>query len=160
MNEDLMGPPRMYGFTPWVRRLLVANLIVFLFQVTLFTLQSSANTFGFIPLLAAKHPWTFLTYMFLHGSALHLAFNLLALFMFGGPVEDRFGSRAFIWFYLLCGMGGPRCRSSSCNSSRYARRSWARRAPFTVCWSRSRGTGPMPQSTCFPSPFRSRRNGS
>jgi len=106
MTEDLMGPPRMYVLTPWVRRLLVANLIVFLFQVTLFTLQGSANTFGFIPLLAAKHPWTFFTYMFLHGSALHLAFNLLALFMFGGPVEDRFGSRAFIWFYLLCGMGG------------------------------------------------------
>ncbi len=106
MTEDLMGPPRMYVLTPWVRRLLVANLIVFLFQVTLFTLQGSANTFGFVPLLAAQRPWTFLTYMFLHGSALHLAFNLLALFMFGGPVEDRFGSRAFIWFYLLCGMGG------------------------------------------------------
>jgi len=44
--------------------------------------------------------------MFLHGGALHLAFNLLALFLFGGPVEDRLGSRSFIWFYLLCGMGG------------------------------------------------------
>ena len=106
MTEDLMGPPRMYVLTPWVRRLLVANLIVFLFQVTLFTLQGSANTFGFIPLLAAQRPWTFLTYMFLHGSALHLAFNLLTLFMFGGSVEDRFGSRSFMWFYLLCGMGG------------------------------------------------------
>jgi len=106
ITEDLMGPPRMYVLTPWVRRLLVANLIVFLFQVTLFTLQGSANTFGFIPLLAAQRPWTFLTYLFLHASALHLAFNLLALFMFGGPVEDRFGSRAFIGFYLLCGMGG------------------------------------------------------
>jgi membrane associated rhomboid family serine protease len=106
MTEDLMDPPRMYVLTPWVRRLLVANLIVFLFQVTLFTLQSSAKTFGFIPLLAAQRPWTFLTYMLLHGSALHLAFNLLALFMFGGPVEDRLGSRAFIWFYLLCGVGG------------------------------------------------------
>jgi membrane associated rhomboid family serine protease len=106
MTEDLMGPPRMYVLTPWVRRLLVANLIVFLFQVTLFTLQGSANTFGFIPLLAAQRPWTFLTYMFLHGSALHLAFNLLTLFMFGGSVEDRFGSRSFMWFFLLCGMGG------------------------------------------------------
>jgi len=106
MTEDLMGPPRMYVLTPWVRRLLVANLIVFLFQVTLFTLQGSTNTFGFIPLLAAQRPWTFFTYMFLHGSILHLAFNLLALFMFGGPVEDRFGSRSFIGFYLLCGLGG------------------------------------------------------
>jgi membrane associated rhomboid family serine protease len=106
MNEDLLGPPRMYSFTPWVRRLLVANLFVFLFQVTLFTSQGFAKTFGFIPLLALQQPWTFLTYMFLHAGPLHLAFNLLTLFMFGGPVEERFGSRAFIWFYLLCGMGG------------------------------------------------------
>jgi membrane associated rhomboid family serine protease len=106
MNEDLMGPPRLYSFTPWVRRLLVANLFVFLFQVTLFTSQGFVKTFGFVPLLALQQPWTFLTYMFLHGGPLHLAFNLLVLFMFGGAVEDRLGSRAFIWFYLLCGMGG------------------------------------------------------
>ncbi|HEV8398902.1 MAG TPA: rhomboid family intramembrane serine protease [Gemmatimonadales bacterium] len=106
MTEDTLGPQRMYVLTPWVRRLLVANLIVFLLQLTLLTLQGSIETFGFIPLQAAQHPWTFVTYMFLHGGALHLAFNLLALFMFGGPVEDRFGSRAFIWFYLLCGMSG------------------------------------------------------
>lgn len=106
MTEDTLGPQRMYVLTPWVRRLLVANLIVFLFQVTLLTLQGSIQTFGFIPLLAAERPWTFVTYMFLHGGALHLAFNLLALFMFGGPVEDRFGTRSFIGFYLLCGMSG------------------------------------------------------
>ncbi len=106
MTEDTLGPQRMYVLTPWVRRLLVANLIVFLFQVTLLTLQGSIETFGFIPLQAAQRPWTFLTYMFLHGSILHLLFNLIALFMFGGPVEDRFGSRPFIWFYLLCGMSG------------------------------------------------------
>jgi len=106
MTEDTLGPQRMYVLTPWVRRLLVANLIVFLFQVTLLTVQGSIQTFGFIPLLAAERPWTFLTYMFLHGDILHLAFNLLALFMFGGPVEDRFGNRSFIGFYLLCGMSG------------------------------------------------------
>jgi len=101
-----MGPQRMYGLTPWVRRLLVANLIVFLFQVTLFTSPHFPETFGFVPRFALERPWTFLTYMFLHGGPLHLAFNLLALFMFGGPVEERLGSRAFIWLYLLCGMGG------------------------------------------------------
>jgi len=106
MIEDSMGPQRMYVLTPWVRRLLVANLIVFLFQATLFTSPAFMRTFGFVPLFALQHPWTFLTYMFLHGGALHLAFNLLALFMFGGPVEDRLGSRAFILFYLVCGMGG------------------------------------------------------
>ena len=101
-----MGPQRMFGFTPWVRRLLVANLLVFLLQVTLFTSPRFLAAFGFQPLLALERPWTFLTYMFLHAGPLHLAFNLLALFMFGAPVEDRLGSRSFIWFYLLCGLGG------------------------------------------------------
>jgi len=106
MTEDLLGPPRMYSLTPWVRRLLVANLIVFLFQATLFTSRAFTDALGFVPLYALQRPWTFVTYMFLHGGALHLAFNLLALFLFGGPVEDRLGSRSFVWFYLLCGMGG------------------------------------------------------
>jgi hypothetical protein len=44
--------------------------------------------------------------MFLHGGPLHLAFNLLALFVFGSDVEERMGGRAFIGYYLLCGMGG------------------------------------------------------
>jgi len=160
MTEDLMGPPRMYALTPWVRRLLVANLIVFLFQVTLFTLQGSVSTFGFVPLLAAQRPWTFLTYMFLHGSALHLAFNLIALFMFGGPVEDRFGSRSFIGFYLLCGLGGALLSLLLTQESPFAILSSARRARFTACWSRLRGIGLTPPSTCSPSQCRSRRNGS
>jgi hypothetical protein len=44
--------------------------------------------------------------MFLHASLLHLAFNLLALFLFGPSVEERMGSRAFIGYYILCGLGG------------------------------------------------------
>ncbi len=101
-----MGPQRMYGLTPWVRRLLVANLLVFLLQVTLFTSPGFVKAFGFTPLLALQRPWTFLTYMFLHAGPLHLAFNLLALFIFGAPVEERLGSRSFVGFYFLCGLGG------------------------------------------------------
>src|SRR5256712_5141907 len=44
--------------------------------------------------------------MFLHGGVAHLAFNLLALYVFGPPVEERLGGRAFIGYYLLCGVGG------------------------------------------------------
>jgi len=96
----------MYSLTPWVRRLLVANLLVFLLQVTLFTSPRFLTAFGFTPLLALQRPWTFVTYMFLHGNLLHLAFNLLMLYMVGPPVEDRVGGRAFIGYYLLCGLGG------------------------------------------------------
>lgn len=101
-----MDPQRMYSLTPWVRRLLVANVLVFLLQVTLFTSPRFLEAFGFTPLAAFARPWTFVTYMFLHGNLLHLAFNLLVLYMFGAPVEDRMGPRAFIWYYVLCGFGG------------------------------------------------------
>jgi membrane associated rhomboid family serine protease len=102
-----MGPQRMFGLTPWVRRLLVANLLVFLVQNTLFATNPYFDkAFAFNPMLAWDQPWTFVTYMFLHAGILHLAFNMLVLFVFGSSVEERMGGRMFIAFYLLCGIGG------------------------------------------------------
>src|SRR6266550_3444751 len=101
-----MGPQRMFGMTPWVRRLFVANLVVFLFQMTIFVDPRFLTTFGFVPLRALAQPWTFVTYMFLHGGPLHLAFNLLALYVFGPEVEERMGGGQFLGYYLLCGLGG------------------------------------------------------
>jgi membrane associated rhomboid family serine protease len=92
--------------TPWVRRLLVANLVVYLLQLTVVTDLSLLGAFVFQPLLALTRPWTFVTYQFLHGGVLHLAFNLLALFIFGPAVEERLGSSRFIGYYLWCGVGG------------------------------------------------------
>src|SRR3989440_8222240 len=101
-----MGPQRMYGLTLWVRRLLVANLLVFLIQKTVLIDPRYLEALGLVPLHALERPWTFVTYMFLHASVLHLAFNMLMLFVFGPSVEDRMGGRAFILFYLLCGISG------------------------------------------------------
>lgn len=101
-----MGPQRMYGLTLWVRRLMVANLLVFLVQSTLFTSPSFQTALGFDPWHAWERPWTFVTYMFLHENVFHLAFNMLMLFMFGSSVEDRMGGRVFFLYYLLCGVGG------------------------------------------------------
>src|SRR3989440_10328326 len=101
-----MGPQRMYGLSLWVRRLLVANLLVFLIQKTLLVDPNFLKAFGFAPLLAWMQPWTFVSYMFLHAGVLHLAFNMLMLFVFGPSVEDRMGGRTFFLFYILCGIGG------------------------------------------------------
>jgi rhomboid family protein len=100
-----LGPQRMFDMTPWVRRLLVANLLVFLLQVTILGPRFQA-WLVFSPVDALARPWTFATYMFLHGGLLHLAFNLLALFVFGPPVEERMGGGSFFGYYLLCGLGG------------------------------------------------------
>ncbi len=101
-----MGPQRMFGMTPWVRRLIVANLIVFLLQMTIFVNPWFVTTFGFTPLDAWARPWTFGTYMFLHANVLHLAVNMLGLFVFGTPVEERMGGAPFLAYYVLCGLGG------------------------------------------------------
>ena len=46
-------------------------------------------------------PWQLVTYAFLHGSTLHLAFNMFALYMFGGAVERVFGTRRYLTFYFV-----------------------------------------------------------
>lgn len=50
--------------------------------------------------------WRFLTFQFLHGSVMHIAFNMFGLYMFGPIVEEEFGAKKFLAFYLVCGIFG------------------------------------------------------
>jgi membrane associated rhomboid family serine protease len=79
--------------------------VVLLLLLTLFTAPGVVGFLEFSPAQALTRPWTFVTYMFVHGGLLHLAGNMLMLFVFGSPVEHRMGSRAFILYYLYCGVG-------------------------------------------------------
>src|SRR3954469_5392418 len=89
--------------TPYVTiSLIVVNVLVFLYE---FSLADRVNefiiAFGLIP---AAFSWaTLLTSMFLHGGFLHVAGNMLYLWIFGDNVEDRFGQGRFLAFYRLCG---------------------------------------------------------
>lgn len=89
--------------SPWVQKLLVANVIIFLFSRVS---PAVFNDFGFVPQLILLRPWTLVTYAFLHGGWMHLFFNMLMLFFFGPRLEERLGSKTFIWFYLACAVGG------------------------------------------------------
>jgi membrane associated rhomboid family serine protease len=91
--------------TPWVLRLIAANAVVLLLMRTIFISPELASALAFTPADALREPWTFLTYMFVHAGLLHLLGNMLMLFVFGTAVESRMGSRAFILYYLLCGLG-------------------------------------------------------
>jgi membrane associated rhomboid family serine protease len=51
------------------------------------------------------HPWQILTYAFLHGGVLHLALNMYALWLFGVPLERRWGPRRFAVFFFACVIG-------------------------------------------------------
>jgi membrane associated rhomboid family serine protease len=90
--------------TPWVLRLIIANVAMFFIQDLA---PALANRMVLTPVYFPREPWTLVTYMFLHGSVTHLLFNMLSLFFFGPRVEARLGSRHFLGLYLMSGiMGG------------------------------------------------------
>ena len=86
-----------------VQTLIIANVIAFFIQASQ---PAVANAFAFIPYLALVRPWTFVTYMFLHGGMMHLAFNMLGLWFFGSGVETRMGSGRFLVLYFISGITG------------------------------------------------------
>jgi membrane associated rhomboid family serine protease len=99
--------------------LIIANVIVFFYQISLppQTGDLLVKTYGLVPVriqyaLAGTHHMTFarafiplFTCMFLHGGWLHIIGNMWFLWIFGGNVEDRFGSFPYLLFYLVCGLG-------------------------------------------------------
>lgn len=97
-----------FGMTPWVKRLLIANAAVF---VLMWLLRQLAGVMiwpwlAFVPGAVLTQPWGLITYMFVHGSFWHLFINMLVLFFFGPPLESTWGSREFIKYYLIAGLGG------------------------------------------------------
>jgi membrane associated rhomboid family serine protease len=90
--------------TPMVKRLLIANAVVFALQLVLRDFMF--DWFAFQPRQLVFRPWGPFTYMFLHGDLMHLFGNMLFLFFFGPPLEARWGEREFLRFYLICGLGG------------------------------------------------------
>jgi membrane associated rhomboid family serine protease len=96
--------------------LLIANVLVFLHQSLLGTKAGEAFVASFslvparlfhpdaLPELAVPAGVTLFTSMFLHGSFLHIAGNMLYLWIFGNNIEDAMGRLRFTTFYALCGL--------------------------------------------------------
>src|SRR5262245_6418486 len=84
--------------------LVVLNFVVFLFQLTLSPAgqEQMIATFGLVP--AYFSIGTVFTSMFVHGGFLHVAGNMLYLWIFGDNIEDRLGHGRFIAFYLAAGV--------------------------------------------------------
>ena len=89
--------------TPWVQRLLIANVLMFFVQMTM---PGLANLLVFDPRHVLTQPWTLITYMFLHGGFAHIIFNMLTLWFAGPMVEERLGPQRFITLYLVSGVAG------------------------------------------------------
>jgi len=97
-------------WTEIVRFLILSNVTIFAVQ-EIFKLHGVlAFNFGLIPqAFFAGKVWQLLTYMFLHAGFGHILFNMLALWMFGSVLERTWGSKEFIKYYLITGLGGGLC---------------------------------------------------
>ena len=99
---DESDAPRV---TPAVQWLIGINVVVFFLEKTI-SMQGIIDLLGFRASNLTSAWWTVVTYMFVHGGFLHLAFNMLTLFFFGPRVERAWGAAPFVRYYLLCGLGG------------------------------------------------------
>lgn len=105
MRYTTYQAPLGFALTPWVKRLLIANVAAFFLAVVIGP-DLINRWFAFSPSAVLTRPWGAVTYMFLHGGFGHLFWNMLILFFFGPPLESRWGSPAFLKYYLVCGLGG------------------------------------------------------
>jgi membrane associated rhomboid family serine protease len=116
-NQNNYHRPSMFGgfqfFPPVIKVLLIINGLVFFFA-NLFLgafrigdvplMDVFWKAFALIPVGQGFFPWQLITYQFLHGGFLHLFFNMLALWMFGMELENSWGSKKFLIYYLSCGV--------------------------------------------------------
>ncbi len=95
------------GMTRAIKSLIIVNVVIYIFQIIPGTGHIINQWFSLVPYLTFLKGqfWRVFSYMFLHGSPFHILFNMLMLWMFGSEIEDLWGSRRFVVFYILCGAG-------------------------------------------------------
>jgi len=100
-------PTRFQILPVVIKNLLIINGLFFLAQNTI-----GKNLINFEDIFALHtfqsplfEPWQFITHMFLHGGVDHILFNMFALWMFGSILENLWGPKRFLTFYIVCGLG-------------------------------------------------------
>lgn len=90
--------------TDAVKHLLIINVLLFIG-----TYLYGDLLYEYLSLWFIEHPnfeyWQVLSHMFMHGGTMHLLFNMYALWAFGSPLEQRWGSNKFLFFYFSAGLG-------------------------------------------------------
>jgi membrane associated rhomboid family serine protease len=115
--SDYYRPSGFGGFSlfpPVIKNLIIINVVIFLIQflggqVLISNVPASHlldRWFALNPLTEDGNfqVWQLITYQFMHGGFSHILFNMLALWMFGMEVENMWGSKKFLTFYLVCGI--------------------------------------------------------
>ncbi len=105
-------PGVQQSIPPVVKNLLIINALFYL----AFNVLAESMPFNPLEQLAMFYvespffkPWQIITHMFMHGGLMHIVFNMFMLWMFGTIIEQRLGSKRFLQFYLLSGLGAAIC---------------------------------------------------
>lgn len=93
----------MIPLTNAVKQILIVNILLFVGAMLVPILNV------YLPLYYFENPmfqwWQMITHMFMHGGLMHIFFNMFALVSFGVVLEHFWGSKKFVLFYFLCGLG-------------------------------------------------------
>lgn len=106
MNTNI----RAGGFSilpPIVKNLLIINGLFFLAKIVLASRDIDLDAIFGLHYFEAPdfRPWQVITYMFMHGNFSHIFFNMFALWMFGAAIENIWGGKRFLIYYLITGIG-------------------------------------------------------
>ncbi|MBQ6725681.1 MAG: rhomboid family intramembrane serine protease [Bacteroidales bacterium] len=90
-----------------VKHLLIINVLMYLATWVLSSRGIDLESMFALYFFKSEkfHIWQYLTYMFMHANVEHLFFNMFALWMFGYILENYWGSKRFLLFYIVCGLG-------------------------------------------------------
>src|SRR6476469_7885917 len=104
MAEFRMG--RFGGIPPVVKNLIIINALVYLAQVSLDSFLGITDKIALYNLSSSHFKgYQIFTHMFAHGGLFHILFNMFALWMFGSVLENLWGAKRFLIFYMACGLG-------------------------------------------------------
>jgi len=99
---------RPNNFPPVVKNLIIINVLVFLAQITMDNQFQITEKLMLYPVMFPQFkPYQLFTHLFAHSPAMlfHIVFNMFGLWMFGKILENVWGSKRFLIFYLACGLG-------------------------------------------------------
>ncbi|WP_298499971.1 rhomboid family intramembrane serine protease [uncultured Algibacter sp.] len=96
----------MMRISETVKHLIIINVIMFIGTLAIGNGNLFYEWFAmYFPQNDAFKPWQIITHMFMHGGAMHIFFNMFALWMFGSSVEQVLGSKRFLFLYISAGLG-------------------------------------------------------
>lgn len=95
----------MFNLTPVVRNLIMINAIIFLLQSILQNVPIDEMLALYNIRTEYFKPYQLFTYMFVHGGFMHIFFNMLTLVFTGPILENHWGPKRFLLFYIVCGIG-------------------------------------------------------